>query len=158
MMVKFLGAHMSIEGGLHKAFERANSIEIDCFQIFTKSNRQWEAKPLETKKIDQFFQWKENFKIEKLIAHASYLINLCSENPATQNRSILALEEELERCDTLEIPYLVLHPGSCGTANKEDGIKKLTENLNRIFENKTYKTKLLLENMAGQVSSIASTP
>ena len=40
-----LGAHISIAGGAYKAFERARDETCDSMLIFTKSNRQWAAKP-----------------------------------------------------------------------------------------------------------------
>ena len=41
-----LGAHMSIAGGFEKAIERGTSIGCTTIQVFTKSNRQWHAKPI----------------------------------------------------------------------------------------------------------------
>ncbi len=40
-----IGAHISIAGGLEKAIKRGESIGCSTIQIFTKSNRQWKAKP-----------------------------------------------------------------------------------------------------------------
>ena len=41
-----LGAHISTAGGVHKAFARGREAGCDSMLIFTKSNRQWRAKPL----------------------------------------------------------------------------------------------------------------
>jgi len=49
-----LGAHMSIAGGFDKAIERGESIGCTTIQIFTKSNRQWSAKPITKQDIEQF--------------------------------------------------------------------------------------------------------
>ena len=49
-----LGAHMSIEGGLHKAFERIRLVKGESLQIFSKNQRQWRAEPLQASEIKEF--------------------------------------------------------------------------------------------------------
>ena len=39
-----LGAHMSIDGGLHRALERGHSIGCEAIQLFTRNNVRWKAK------------------------------------------------------------------------------------------------------------------
>ncbi len=49
-----LGAHMSTAGGTFTAFKRAEEATCDSMLIFTKSNRQWKAKPLTDEDIQQY--------------------------------------------------------------------------------------------------------
>lgn len=44
--MSILGAHMSVAGGVSRAFERAQTIGCDTMQIFTRNQNQWQAKPL----------------------------------------------------------------------------------------------------------------
>ena len=45
-MADYLGAHMSIAGGLHKAIDRAVAAGCGTLQIFTRSSNQWQGKPV----------------------------------------------------------------------------------------------------------------
>ncbi len=91
----------------------------------------------------------------KVIAHATYLINLASPDKIIYENSIKSLAQELERCQLLHIDYLVLHPGSSVSSSKEEGLKRIILGLNTILK-KEYKTMILLETMAGQGSSLGS--
>ncbi len=152
-----LGAHMSVAGGYDQALIRGESIGCTTIQIFTKSNRQWYAKPIHIDDAILFKKTLEQSNIKSVIAHASYLINVGSAQKATEEKAIKALIDELERCELLGIKSLVLHPGSCGTLTKEEGIKQISANLNKALEQTTSSTMILLENMAGQGSAIGST-
>ncbi len=146
---------MSIAGGLEQAVIRGESIGCSTIQLFTKSNRQWKAKELSQKDIDLFKQTVRASSIQKehIVAHATYLINLGSTDADINKKSIAALIEEIERCDALQIPYLVLHPGSSQTADITSCLDTITENLNTVFERIPGNTMILLETMAGQGSS-----
>ncbi len=149
-----LGAHMSIEGGLHKAIETGNSLGCSAIQLFTKSNRQWAAKPLKKEEIELFYAAQKKSIVDIVVAHATYLINLASPNKLTYENSKKALLSELERCNLLNIPYLVLHPGSSVSLSKEEGLKQIIAGLNTVLNDYHGKTIILLETMAGQGSSL----
>lgn len=149
-----LGAHMSISGGMEKAIERGASIGCTTIQIFTKSNRQWNAKELSAHEIEQFKDTAKALKIAPIIAHATYLINIASADPKISNSSTQALAMELARCQNLDIPYLVLHPGSYGKGTPEEGLDRISYHLDAIFEQVPGHTMILLETMAGQGTAL----
>ncbi len=149
-----LGAHISIAGGMQNIFDRAESIGCTALQFFTKSNRQWKAKKLASEDVETFKQAKNNSSIKHTMVHASYLINLGSPNEQTQEKSKDALIVELDRCNTLEVPYLILHPGSHLKTDKQECLERIAQSLNEIFEKYPGKTSILLETMAGQGSSV----
>ncbi len=149
-----LGAHISIAGGPDQAIHRGESIGCAAIQIFTKSNRQWFAKPFARETVETFKQaWKQS-DIQSVIAHAAYLINLGSSNPETVSKSAEALANELKRCDQLGIPYLVLHPGSAGDAPEEQALQQVAQQLNAVFKATPGNTTILLETMAGQGTNL----
>lgn len=153
-----LGAHMSIAGGFEKAIERGESIGCTTIQIFTKSNRQWRAKNIELSDANKFKQALKASSIKIVVAHATYLINLGSPNNETRDKSVNALTQELQRCDLLGIPYLILHPGSHLNADKNTCISQIAAGIDKVFaEIPNTTTKLLLETMAGQGSSVGHT-
>src|SRR5450755_3106407 len=106
-----LGAHESIAGGLDRALERAGEHGARAVQIFTKNARGWQARPLSNEEVQGF---RKACQVTGLpvLAHASYLINVASEPGLLRDRSLLALAEEVDRCEILGIQALVLHPGS----------------------------------------------
>lgn len=154
-----IGAHVSVEGGLNKAIKRGEEIGATCIQIFTKSNRQWSSNPLTSDEIDEFIKQQKISNIKVVITHAAYLINLGSESDETVQNSIDALVVELQRCESLRIPYLILHPGTM--RNKNDELQSLiftAQQIDKALEIANVKeVTLLLENMAGQGSSIGYT-
>lgn len=152
---QLIGAHTSTAGGLDKAVERAASVGANCLQLFTKSNRQWRAKTITEHDIKNLQKAQNQHNIHHITAHAAYLINLGSKNDDVINKSITALSTELQRCDQLNIPYLVLHPGSARYDNLEKSLQFIAQNINIVFERTKIKNvTLLLETMAGQGNSI----
>ena len=155
---QLLGAHMSIAGGLEKSIELGASIGCNTIQIFTKSSRQWDLKPLTEKEILLFKETKKKYPtVNPIIAHCSYLVNIGSPTETVAKKSITTLIAELNRCDALEIPYLVLHPGSALDSSKEICITQIAKNLDHVFSKNTGPTMILLETMAGQGSTIGTT-
>ena len=152
-----VGAHVSIAGGIHNAIERGTEANCNAIQIFTKSNRQWKAKPLTNDDIQQYKTARNQSPIKVIIAHASYLINIGSPKQETAQRSYEALKVELERCNQLELAALVLHPGSHTQSDTQQALKRIGSYLNKLFEQVNGKCLILLENMAGQGSSIGRT-
>ena len=151
-----LGAHVSIAGGFHKAIEEGQKIDCNAVQIFTKSNRQWKAKPIDPIDAEKFIIAQKNSPIKIVVAHASYLINLGSKSKETQEKSYNALVEELKRCDSLKIPYLILHPGTAEPGTEEETAILIGEKISSAI-NATKNTAVLVETMAGQGKSIGHT-
>lgn len=148
---------MPIGGGIEKAIERGQSIGCSTIQLFTKSNRQWHAKPLSQDAIELFGNTAKESGIYPIIAHATYLINIASPEKKIEHASIQALTTELDRCQELGIHYLVLHPGSSVKGTPEEGIERIITNLNTILDKAPGNTVISLETMAGQGSALCST-
>ena len=153
-----LGAHMSIAGGLHLAFARIQEVQGESLQIFLSNQRQWQTLPLTSQMVEDFRQnWKENDYMP-VAAHDSYLINLAAPDPTTLERSVAAFADELQRAATLEIPFLITHPGSHRGEGVEAGLERFVENMDRaITRSKTSTVMVLIENTAGQGTNLGST-
>ena len=85
---------------------------MDCVQIFSKNQRQWNVKPLADQDVKLWFDTQKETGITDVVTHDSYLINLASPKKETLDKSIKLFHEELVRCETLGIPTLVTHPGA----------------------------------------------
>ncbi|MBI2118238.1 MAG: deoxyribonuclease IV [Elusimicrobia bacterium] len=150
-----LGAHMSIAGGVDKAILAGDSIHCEAIQIFTKSSRQWKASPYSKEEISNFKSYKSKSSIKIVIAHDSYLLNLGSPNDFLRSRSVQAMIDEMERCETLEIPYLIAHPGSHTGAGEKEGIKLIAKSLNEVLDAaKGFNAQITLEITAGQGTNL----
>jgi len=153
-----LGAHFSIAKGLHNALLEAEKYGCSALQLFTKNANTWKEKSLLPEEIERFVQTKIETGIEQIATHTSYLINLAADDQKKQALSCHALEMELIRSSQLRIPYVVLHPGSHMGQGEEAGIRKIAENVNKIFDkNPDLKTRLLFETTAGQGTNIGHT-
>jgi deoxyribonuclease-4 len=153
-----IGAHESASGGLHRAVERAIADNCESVQVFVKNNNRWKQRDWREDEIETFRKAYDESGLEGLVAHTSYLINLCSDKDATIEKSIDALEDELDRCAKLGVPYLVMHPGSHVGQGEEEGIKLIAENLEAVYareKNDAWKdVTLLFENTAGQGTNL----
>jgi deoxyribonuclease-4 len=145
-----LGAHMSIAGGMHTAIERAMSIGCTTMQVFVKNNNQWHGKPLADEDVATYKELQAKSSIRPVMAHDTYLINLCAADESILSKSHATLKEELNRCARLGIEYLNFHPGSHMGRGEADGIKRIAESLNLIHADTHGTTKSVLETTAGQ--------
>lgn len=150
-----LGAHISIAKGIDLIFERAVRVTANSIQIFVTNQNQWATRKPRPEEKESFFQLRKDFKPFSLIAHSRYLINLGSPHPVNMERSLKAFYEELELCEMLQIPYLVIHPGSYLDKTVESGLELITRNIDLTIEKfKELKTIILLENTAGQGTNL----
>lgn len=155
MSEPLLGAHMSIAGGVYNAFLHGKLVGCNTIQIFVKSNNQWRAKPLSDEEVEKYHQLQKETGIYPVVAHDSYLINAASQDKALFAKSREALKIEMERCQTLKIPYLVMHPGSHVGAGEKVGLATIARALNEIFDElEDQGTKIALEATAGQGSNL----
>ncbi|WP_108624360.1 deoxyribonuclease IV [Candidatus Similichlamydia epinepheli] len=152
-----LGAHCSASGGVDKACSEAASIGADAVQLFTSNQRTWKSRaPFSSEEICLWKKARMEAGIGCVVSHASYLINLGSEHDDVVEKSRIAFREEIIRCQSLEIDFLVFHPGSSGSQPIEVCLLKILEGLLSL-EVEFASSKgpiILLESMAGQGSQV----
>ena len=150
-----LGSHMSVAGGLHKAFERGTRIGCTTMQIFVKNASMWTGKPLTPDAVASYKAAEAKATVAPVIAHAAYLINLCARADGVLRRSRDGLADELTRCTALGVAGLVVHPGAHMGAGEPDGLARIAESLNLIHEELPGpSTPTLLETTAGQGTTL----
>lgn len=150
-----IGAHMSISGGVDKAPLRGRDVGCVCMQIFTKSNMQWASRPLGEQEIADFRKNCAETGIGPVMAHDSYLINLASADSALAKKSLESFVEELQRCEALGLPALIMHPGS--HADEAEGLKRIAGAIDESLERtKGSKVKVLVEATAGAGTNLGS--
>tara|TARA_B100001113_G_scaffold352008_1_gene352373 strand:+ start:2349 stop:3212 length:864 start_codon:yes stop_codon:yes gene_type:complete len=159
-----LGAHVSVAGGLHNAIPAALDIGADTFQMFSKNQRQWIAKPLTDEEIKAFKEPLSQTTLGPLMIHDSYLINMGSPDESKGKRAQNAFLEEYHRCEALDVAYLNFHPGSHTHPKKSmrddkktryESLERIAEHMNATLEQtKGYSSKLVIENAAGQGTNV----
>jgi deoxyribonuclease-4 len=149
------GAHMSISGGISQAFARGEQVGCETIQIFSKNERQWQAKPYTSEEVAAYKAEQSRTGIQPVVVHGSYLVNLASPDDGLREKSIAAFADELERCAVLGVPYLVVHPGAHTGSGEEAGIQREADALNRLFdEGIGENVVVVLETTAGQGTAL----
>jgi deoxyribonuclease-4 len=150
-----LGTHVSVRGGIYRAFERGTNIGCTTMQVFTKNSNQWTGKAFAEEDIQNYKIAQGKSTIDPVFAHAAYLINLCATNPVTLAKSRAALIDELERAQQLGLRGVIVHPGSHLGAGEEQGIERIAESINFVHrETPAFSTLTILETTAGQGTAI----
>jgi deoxyribonuclease IV len=150
-----LGAHMSVSGGLHTAFTRGSSIGCTTMQIFVKNANQWKSRPLSDNDVQNYKTAAADATISPVVAHAAYLINLCTSSATILKKSRAAFLDELSRCEALGILGLIFHPGAHLGKGDSEGIRMIAESLNIIHEESPgYRCLSILETTAGQGTTV----
>ena len=152
-----LGVHVSVAGGVDKAFSRARERGCDAFQIFSSNPRAWRSNPIPGESAERFLAQQRQSGLSPVVDHMPYLPNLASAKEEVYAKSLQALARELERCQTLGIQYLVTHLGSHLGGGRERGLARIVAALQTIFSESDSDTVLLLENSAGTKNSMGST-
>jgi deoxyribonuclease IV len=151
---RFLGAHVSVAGGLPRAFERGRALGCRAMQIFVKNASQWRGRPLDDEEVARFREAHGAWQGAPLVAHAAYLINLAAPAGDVRSRSIAGLADELERCARLGVAGLVVHPGAHGGAGEDEGVRRVALALDEALADSVPGPRVLLETTAGQGTSL----
>ncbi len=155
-MNKFVGAHVSASGGVFNAVENAVAIGAKAFALFTKNQRQWSAKELDSETIDKFKKALDESGIlpKHILPHDSYLINLGHPEADKREKSMDAFLDEVQRCEQLGLDRLNFHPGShLKQISEDECLSNIADAMNRTLD-KTKGVSLVLENTAGQGSNL----
>lgn len=149
----YLGAHLSIAGGLPRAVDRAEAAGCRALQVFTKSVGQWQARLLPADAIQAFRTRAEQTGLAAVVGHNSYLINLAAADLTVRTRSRDALAIELDRAEALGLLGLVMHPGS--HANEQEGLRLIAQGLTSLLRaRRRGQTMILFEHTAGQGTNL----
>lgn len=157
--MKYIGAHVSAEGGVENAPIRAHEIGANAFALFTKNQRRWVSPPLSKKSIELFKQNCEKYgiKAEHILPHDSYLINLGHPEKEGLEKSRNAFLDEMQRCEQLGLQLLNFHPGShLNQHSIDECLATIAESIN-IALDKTKGVSAIIENTAGQGTNLGHT-
>lgn len=151
----YLGAHMSISGGIHLAPARGAKVGCGVIQVFTQNSNQWRGKmPSDADAATFRAEW-EAAGLHEIVSHDIYLINLGAAPGEVRDKSLAGFKEEMERCARLGINKIVMHPGSHLGDGEEVGLGRVIEAFDWLIANTpAYTGKVLLETTAGQGTNL----
>jgi deoxyribonuclease IV len=154
-MKDFLGAHMSISGGIFNAPERGVKVGCGVIQIFTQNSNQWRGKPVSDSDVALFKEKWCASGLHEIVSHDIYLVNMAAAPGEIREKSLTAFREEMERCSRLGITKIVMHPGAHVGDGEEVGIRRICEAFDHLFEQvPEYQGHVLVEATAGQGSNV----
>ena len=154
--MKYVGAHVSAQGGVENAPLNAHKIGAKAFALFTKNQRQWKAKPLSDENITAFKNNLHEVGItpEHVLPHDSYLINLGHPESDKLQKSRDAFIDEMQRCEQLGLELLNFHPGSTlKQISEDDSIARVAESINLALQ-QTMDVTAVIETTAGQGTNL----
>lgn len=150
--MRYVGAHVSMAGGLFNAPLNASAIGAHGFSLFTRNQRKWTSPDLKPDEIRRFKETceTEGFQPHQILPHNSYLINLGSPDPRQLEKSRSAFLIEVERCRILGLIMLNFHPGSHrGLMSEENCLELISESINWTLS-RTEDVTFVIENTSGQ--------
>lgn len=154
--MKYIGAHVSVAGGVQNAPLEASRIGAKAFALFTGSSSRWVSKAISDKDAALF---KERcaelvFTPKVILPHDNFLINLGSPDEEKLAKSRKSFLDEMKRCEQLGLTMLNFHPGSHVNAmSEEECLARIAESIN-ITLDKTEGVTAVIENTAGQGSNL----
>ena len=154
--MKYIGAHVSAAGGVENAPQKAHALGATAFALFTKNQRQWQAKPLTAESIAAFQANCDahSYDPEQILPHDSYLINLGHPEAEALAKSRAAFIDEMQRCRQLGLTLMNFHPGShLQKIPEEDSLRLVAESIDLALE-KVPGITAVIENTAGQGSNL----
>lgn len=157
--MKFIGAHVSTEGGVSHAPLAAEAIGARAFALFTRNPSRWKSKEISPAEATAF---RDNcsrlgFDPSVILPHDSYLINLGAPDPEKLQMSREAFSDELARCAQLGLTMLNFHPGShLKLIDPDKCLDLIAESINLALD-ATPGVKAVIENTAGQGSNLGFT-
>jgi len=151
-----LGAHVSTAGGLDRVWGRSDAQRCEAVQIFTQSGRSWAAAARDPGEVREFAAESARRGVP-LLAHDSYLINLASGDRVLRERSRVAFEREVERCEALGVGFLVFHPGAHRGDGLEAGLPRVAAAVRAAIDSTIgCRVRILVEITAGQGTCIGA--
>lgn len=148
-----IGCHLSISKGFEHIGKEAMSIGANTFQFFTRNPQGGKAKDVDINDAHKYNTFAAQNRFAKIVAHAPYTLNPCSDNPQTVEFAQMVFADDLQRMELVPHNYYNFHPGSHVGQGAEKGISMIIDLLNKILRQE-QTTTVLLETMSGKGSEV----
>lgn len=150
-----IGAHLSSSKGFANMGKDAVKIGANTFQFFTRNPQGGKAKEINPADVAEFLALAKQHNFVKMVAHAPYTLNPCSDNPATREFAEMVFVDDLKRMEYVPHNYYNFHPGSHVGQGVEAGIDMIAALFDKVLT-KEQTTIVLLETMSGKGSEVGA--
>ncbi|MGN0034251.1 MAG: deoxyribonuclease IV [Coriobacteriales bacterium] len=151
-----LGCHLSVAKGYLSAAETAVGIGADTFQFFTRNPRGGSARPVDSDDLAAFSAYAREHGIARVVAHAPYTLNPCSDKERVRTFAHTCLQEDLARMELMPHQLYNFHPGSHVGQGSARGVELVAQALDEVLAPE-QTTLVLLETMSGKGSEVGGT-
>ena len=156
----FIGSHVSFKSdtGLLGSVEETLSYGANAFMFYTGAPQNTQRSAIDDLKTYEGLKLMQenNIRLENVIVHAPYIINLANDKDINKwEFACNFLRQEIERCNTLGVKYMVLHPGSSVGLDRDYAISNIIKGLNNVLIDDD-NIVILLETMALKGTEIGS--
>lgn len=152
----YIGNHLSTSKGFLAMGKEESRLGGNTFAFFTRNPRGGQAKDIDPDDAAALNEYLKENNFGKLVAHAPYTMNLCSDKPDIRKFAKNMLIDDLKRMEATPDQLYNFHPGSAVGQDVDDAISMIVEALNEAMF-KEMTTTVLLETMAGKGSEIGRT-
>lgn len=152
----YIGNHLSTSKGFLAMGKEESRLGGNTFAFFTRNPRGGQAKDIDPDDAAALNEYLKENNFGKLVAHAPYTMNLCSDKPDIRKFAKDMLIDDLKRMEATPDQLYNFHPGSAVGQDVDDAISMIVEALNEAMF-KEMTTTVLLETMAGKGSEIGRT-
>ena len=149
----YIGSHISSAKGYEAMGKQALKLGAGTFAFFTRNPRGGSAKAIDPADVERFQDIARESEFGKIVAHAPYTLNACSDKADTRRFAGETFRDDLKRMEYTPGNYYNFHPGSHVGQGAEEGIRLISEMLNASLS-RDMTTTVLLETMAGKGSEV----
>lgn len=154
--MKYIGAHVSVNGGVSSAPVNAQEIGAKAFALFTGNPSRWVSKPISPEEAELFNERCRSFGYtpDIILPHDNFLINLGSPDSKKLAMSRKSFLDEFRRCEQLGLTMLNFHPGShLNEISPDESLDRIAESINLTLD-QTSGVTAVIETTAGQGSNL----
>ncbi len=151
-----LGAHVSTQGGLDKAIDRAQAMGAETIQIFGAAPQTWRRRAIGDEEAAAFREKAAAADVAPVFLHAIYLISLVSDDPVAIERGAASLAADLQLCPRIGAKGSIVHAGSHKGLGFEAILPRVTTAVRRVLDATPAESWLILENSAGMGGSVGA--
>ena len=154
--MKYIGAHVSTQGGVAATPALASGLGAKAFALFTRNPSRWKSPVIPDSEAALFREncAKSGYVPDFILPHDSFLINLGSPDAQKLAMSRAAFLDEFRRCEQLGLTMLNFHPGShLNLMEEDDCLKRIAESVNMTLAD-TSGVTAVIESTAGQGSNL----
>ena len=149
----FIGNHLSTSKGYLAMGKAELALGGNTFAFFTRNPRGGQAKEIDPKDAAALCDFLEEHEFGKLVAHAPYTMNLCSDKEDIRQFAKGMLVDDIKRMEYTPGNYYNFHPGS----HVGQGVEAATDMIVKALDEAMFEgmsTTILLETMAGKGSEV----